>query len=159
MVARRAGTNDASRQIATSRPATSGIRDRIEGADAQQESLEELCQPRREHDPDTDSDQRKASALHQHIANDVRGARAERHAHANLLRPLADVIRDHPVEANRCQEQAHGPEQASHERGQSEREEGVPVVEMLGHRPHVVDRYLTISLCKGLSNRGRQCDG
>src|SRR5690242_13816942 len=63
------------------------IRERIEGADTEEQSFQQSRHDSREHYSDRDADEREASALRQYAANDVRGSRAERHAQADLLSP------------------------------------------------------------------------
>ena len=64
--------------------------------------------------PIDDADERQPDALDDDELQDVAAAGAERHADADLLRPLLDRVREHAVDADRGEDQRDAAEEREH---------------------------------------------
>ena len=95
-----------------------------------------------EADAEPAADEHQAAAEDE--AHDFAAARPERHAHANLLRPLAGGVGHHAVDADERERETEQAERAAEHRAHPHQEEAVRPLDHPVHRRHVEHRQVGI---------------
>ena len=153
-LARRAGSQAASSAAAAR---TSGTPTNVSGServDLEQQPAQQACRDEREDQPERAAGDHQSEAARDEQPHDARPVGAERHADADLLRPLRDAVADHAVEADGGQRQRQHPEGGQDEGGEPLREPHQRQVAV--HRPRLEDPQVGVHLAPGAQERERR---
>ena len=95
--------------------ATEPERRRIRHGDAEHEAREAPSRGHRRDDPTRDPDGHDDEPVSQEQSKDLTTRRTERHSHTDFLPALGHALRDHAVDADRCQKNGDDAEDREHD--------------------------------------------
>ena len=107
--------------------------------DAEEQRRHQRCHAERGEEAEAQADRDEQQTLADDQAEHIARSSPERHAHANLLRPLTRGVRDHTIDTDQREEEPEHAQGSSEQRAHVQQEKSVAAIHGLSHRSDVGD--------------------